>query len=160
MKVNFNLLYLILQKALGKGRESHLNTGCRRPANGIPMLCAPITRAHPRSRDPCTPADPPLPGHTRRPRPVPEPPARSDGVGGGGVRRPRGRPQSGAAPPRGDSRGARQGALRAHEAPTAPRPPWGPGPASSPCLYTSIQREPKGENSNVHQQMKAKCAGS
>ena len=44
-----------------KSTESHLNTRCRRPANRIPELCSPVTRAHPGSRDPFTSADPPLP---------------------------------------------------------------------------------------------------
>ena len=66
--MHFKLLYLILQKALGKSRESHLNTRCRRPANRITELCAPITGTHPQSRDPFTPADPVLLTHTRRPQ--------------------------------------------------------------------------------------------
>ena len=68
MKVHFKLLYLILQNALEKSRESHLNTRCQRPANRITELCAPITCMHPQSRDPFTPADPALPTHTRRPQ--------------------------------------------------------------------------------------------
>ena len=66
--MNFNLLYLILQKALGKSRESHLNTHCQRPVNRIPELCSPITGTHPQSREPFTPADPLLPTHTWRPQ--------------------------------------------------------------------------------------------
>ena len=68
MKVHFNLLYLILQKALGKSRESHLNTHCRRPANRITKLCAPITGTRLQSRDPFTPAEPVLQTHTRQPQ--------------------------------------------------------------------------------------------
>ena len=49
VKVHFKLLYLILQKALGKSRESHLNTRCQRPANRITKLCAPITSMHSRA---------------------------------------------------------------------------------------------------------------
>ena len=66
--MNFNLLYLILQKALGKSRASHLNTRCWRPVNRIPELCSPITGTHPQSREPFTPADPLLPTHTWRPQ--------------------------------------------------------------------------------------------
>ena len=133
--MNFNLLYLILQKDLGQSRESHLNTRCQRPANRIPELCAPITRAHLRSRDPFTHEDPTLPmppwwPQFRAPRwhlPVPDPRARSDRAQAASAdpeATPRGR---GAAPLRGDWRGAGKGGLRAHGAPTAPRPPWGPG---------------------------------
>ena len=68
MKVHFKLFYLILQKALGKSRESHLNTRCQRPVNRITELCAPITGTNPQSRDPFTPADPALPTHTRQPQ--------------------------------------------------------------------------------------------
>ena len=76
--MHFNLFYLILQKALGKSRESHLNTHCRRPANRITELCAPINRAETPShlRTQCyrhTPGGPnfallsgiPNPGYTR-----------------------------------------------------------------------------------------------
>ena len=48
--------------------ESRQNTGCRRPANRIPELCAPITREHPRSTDLSTPADPPSLTCTPRPQ--------------------------------------------------------------------------------------------
>ena len=68
MKVHFKLLYLIFQKALGKSRESHLNTHCLRPVNRITELCAPITRPHPQSRAPFTPAEPALPRHTQWPQ--------------------------------------------------------------------------------------------
>ena len=77
--MNFNLLYLILQKALGKSKESHLNTRCQQPAKRIPEVCSPITGTHPQSRDPFTPADPVLPTHTRRPQfraPQRHPPSR------------------------------------------------------------------------------------
>ena len=57
----------MLQKALGKSTASRQNTRYQRPANRIPELCAPITRAHPRSRDLFTPADPPRPTCTPRP---------------------------------------------------------------------------------------------
>ena len=66
--MNFNLLYLILQKALGKSRESHLNTHCQWPVNRIPELWSPITGTHPQSREPFTPVDPLLPTPTWRPQ--------------------------------------------------------------------------------------------
>ena len=86
MNINFNLLCLILQKASGKSRESHLNIRCWRPANRIPELCSPITGTHPQSREPFTPADPPLPtAHLVTPisrslvaPPVPDPRSRID----------------------------------------------------------------------------------
>ena len=141
MKVHFNLLYLILQKALGKRRESHLNTHCLRPANRITELCTPITGTHPQSRDPFTPADPVLPTHTRRPQyraPQWHSPSR---IRTPAVTGPRQCLQTQRPPPvvmgqplrERDLRGASQGGLQAHRMPTAPRPPWGPSPVSSPC---------------------------
>ena len=132
--MNFNLLYPILQKALGKSTESHLNTRCWQPANRIPELCTPITRAHPGSRDLFTPADPRRPTRTPRPQlwaprrhlPVPNARAGSDWV------------QAVPTDPEGPppwSRGAKQGGLWARGAPTPPQLPWGPGPASSPCCW-------------------------
>ena len=91
--------------------ESHLNTCCRRPANRIPELCAPITLADPRSRDLFTPADPPCPtsGSSEAP-PCPESvnPRR---LGPGGTHRPRGCPP----PPR--SRGTEEEGLPARGRP-------------------------------------------
>ena len=146
--MHFKLLYLILQKALGKSRESHLNTRCRQPANRITELCAPITGTHPQSRDPFTPADPVLPTHTRRAPisrslaapPIPDPRACSDGAQAASADPEAASRGHGAAPPRGDSRGAGQGGLQVHGAPTAPRPPWGPGPVSSPCGWWQTPR--------------------
>ena len=148
MKVHFKLLYLILQKALGKSRESHLNTCCQRPANRITKPCAPIAGTHPQSRDPFTPADPVLPTHTRRAPisrslaapPIPDPCPCSDGAQAASADPESASPDHGAAPPRGDSRGAGQGGLQAHGAPTTPRPPWGPGPVSSPCGWWQTPR--------------------
>ena len=97
MNVNFNLLYLILQKALGKSRESHLNTRCQRPANNPRAVCS----HHPcasREQRPFITADPPRPMDTRRPQfrapqwhPRPGS-ARPQRRGPGSVCRPRGSP--------------------------------------------------------------------
>ena len=110
---------------------SRQNTRCRRPGNRIPELCAPITRAHPRSRDLFTPADPPRPTCTPRPQhraprlhlPVTNTRARADRVQVApteieAATRVRGAP-------------SRAGCERG--APTTPPQPWGPSLASSAC---------------------------
>ena len=134
--MNFNLLYLILQKALGKSWESHLTTRCRQPVNRIPELCSPTTGTHPQSREPFTPADPPLPTHTWRPQFHAPWRHLQSRICAPTLTGPRQRPQTQRPPPAAKWRliGAGQGGLRAHRA-TAPRPPWGPGPVSSPCNH-------------------------
>ena len=149
MKVHFKLLYLILQKALGKSRESHLNTRCRQPVNRITELCVPITGTHPQSRDPFTPADPVLPTHTRRAQisrslaapSIPDPRACSVGAQAASADPEAASRGHGAAPPRGDSRGAGHGELQAHGVPHHSTTALGPRPSVLTLRLVADTRE-------------------